>query len=364
MWALKVEMIKDRLAALKASQQQYEKAATGEVAGPPRETAVPIARAVPSGVMLEFFEQVDELRGNIDRIGELVAEVKVLHNEILSSPQSDQRTKTLLEEKMSAIKRSANEVRRKLKGCASSKIEQSSVIRHWAIRGAGDGATETEPLIKKNASVKAARRQSVKKDSGDGAGRAPDTAAPGDYVSAYDRMRNAQLVTLNIRFNELMADFNQEQLQYRDACKKQFQRHLEITGRTTTSDELEEMLESGNPAIFTKGIVIEAQDARRTLAEIEARHNDIMKLEASIKELHEMFMDMAMLVESQGEMIDRIEFNVSQSVNYIDSAKTDTRKAVKYQSAARKKKIFLCICLLVLIIIIICAVVGFFGFRR
>ena len=33
--------------------------------------------------------------------------------------------------------------------------------------------------------------------------------------------------------------------------------------------------------------------------DIEARHNDIMKLEQSIKELHDMFMDMAMLVESQ-----------------------------------------------------------------
>jgi len=35
------------------------------------------------------------------------------------------------------------------------------------------------------------------------------------------------------------------------------------------------------------------------LKDIEARHNDIMKLESSIRELHEMFMDMAMLVESQ-----------------------------------------------------------------
>ena len=39
--------------------------------------------------------------------------------------------------------------------------------------------------------------------------------------------------------------------------------------------------------------------AKQTLADIEARHADIIKLESSIKELHEMFMDMAMLVESQ-----------------------------------------------------------------
>lgn len=32
-----------------------------------------------------------------------------------------------------------------------------------------------------------------------------------------------------------------------------------------------------------------------------------MALEASLIELHEMFVDMAILVESQGKMIDRIE---------------------------------------------------------
>ena len=44
---------------------------------------------------------------------------------------------------------------------------------------------------------------------------------------------------------------------------------------------------------------METQQAKQTLADIEARHNDIMKLENSIRELHDMFMDMAMLVESQ-----------------------------------------------------------------
>lgn len=47
------------------------------------------------------------------------------------------------------------------------------------------------------------------------------------------------------------------------------------------------------------GIITDTQQAKQTLADIEARHNDIIKLESSIRELHDMFMDMAMLVESQ-----------------------------------------------------------------
>merc|ERR1719454_2369371 len=119
---------------------------------------------------------------------------------------------------------------------------------------------------------------------------------------------------------------------------------MEITGRSTTNEELEDMLESGNPAIFTQGIIMETQQAKQSLKDIEARHEDIMKLETSIRELHDMFMDMAMLVESQGEMIDRIEYNVEHAVDYVQTATQDTKKALKYQSKARRKKIMMLLC--------------------
>ena len=46
-------------------------------------------------------------------------------------------------------------------------------------------------------------------------------------------------------------------------------------------------------------ILTDTSQAKQSLKDIEARHNDIIKLETSIKELHDMFMDMAMLVEQQ-----------------------------------------------------------------
>lgn len=38
----------------------------------------------------------------------------------------------------------------------------------------------------------------------------------------------------------------------------------------------------------------------------------------------------------QGDVVDNIEANVSKSVDHIEVAKTETKKAVKYQSKARK----------------------------
>jgi syntaxin 1B/2/3 len=47
-----------------------------------------------------------------------------------------------------------------------------------------------------------------------------------------------------------------------------------------------------------------------TLAEIQERNRAVKDLEASLLELHQVFLDMAVLVEAQGEMLDNIEKQV------------------------------------------------------
>lgn len=53
---------------------------------------------------------------------------------------------------------------------------------------------------------------------------------------------------------------------------------------------------------------------KQALNEIETRHSEIIKLENSIRELHDMFMDMAMLVESQVRRYSRPVANSSGEV--------------------------------------------------
>lgn len=48
-----------------------------------------------------------------------------------------------------------------------------------------------------------------------------------------------------------------------------------------------------------------------TVAEIQERHEAVVGLEKSLMELHQIFLDMAVLVEAQGEMLDNIEKQVS-----------------------------------------------------
>ncbi|XP_064106668.1 syntaxin-1A-like isoform X7 [Macrobrachium nipponense] len=231
-------MTKDRLAALKAAQSDEDDVG-------PDDVAVNVDGNV--GYMDEFFNEVEEIREMIEKILNNVEEVKKKHSDILSAPQPDEKVKQELDDMMTDIKKTANRVRAKLK-----VIEQN---------------IESEEHVSK--------------------------------ASADLRIKKTQHSTLSRKFVEVMTEYNRTQTDYRERCKGRIQRQLEITGRNTTSDELEEMLEKGNPAVFTQGIIMETQQAKQTLADIEARHNDIIKLENSIRELHDMFMDMAMLVESQ-----------------------------------------------------------------
>uniref|UniRef100_A0A8D3ECG3 Syntaxin-3 n=1 Tax=Scophthalmus maximus TaxID=52904 RepID=A0A8D3ECG3_SCOMX len=232
--------------------------------------------------MDEFFCQIEDIRNSIDKIDSNVAEVKKLYSVILSAPTSDQKTQDDLEAITNDIKKMANNARNKLK------------------------------TIERNLESEEQER-----------------------VSADMRIRKSQHAVLSRKFVEVMTKYNEAQVDFRERSKGRIQRQLEITGKATTDEELEEMLESGNAAVFTAGIV-DSGISKQALSEIESRHKDIVRLESSIKELHDMFVDIAMLVESQGGMIERIESNMDQSVGFVERAVADTKKAAKFQQEARR----------------------------
>ncbi|CAF91652.1 unnamed protein product, partial [Tetraodon nigroviridis] len=183
------------------------------------------------------------------KISHQVDEVRKIHSMILSAPNPDNSTKDQLDTLTDDIKGNANVVRTKLKSM----------------------------------------EQSMPRDDAVG-------TASVDF-----RIQRTQHTVLSRKFADVMTQYNQTQVAFRERSKGRIQRQLEITGRVTTNEELEDMLESGNPSIFTSDIISDSQITRQALNEIESRHQDIIRLESSIRDLHAMFMDMAMLVETQQE---------------------------------------------------------------
>uniref|UniRef100_A0A3P8S1S5 Syntaxin-4 n=1 Tax=Amphiprion percula TaxID=161767 RepID=A0A3P8S1S5_AMPPE len=183
----------------------------------------------------------------------------------------------------------------------------------------------------------------------------------GKYIPINVRMQRTQHGVLSKEFVELMGHCNTIQAQYRDRNVERIQRQLKITGTNVTDEELDSMLESGQTDVFTQNILVDAKATKQALNEIESRHDEILKLERSIRDLHDMFQYLAMEVEAQGEMVDRIENNIKQSSNYVEKAKENTQQAVIYQQKARKKKVWIAICVAILILILVIALATTFS---
>jgi t-SNARE complex subunit (syntaxin) len=71
---------------------------------------------------------------------------------------------------------------------------------------------------------------------------------------------------------------------------------------------------------------------------VAGKYQDVLTLEQSVAELHQMFLDFALLTEQQGELLDQIEFNVTQATDYVEEANVETHTAIEYQKSIRKKQ--------------------------
>jgi len=168
------------------------------------------------------------------------------------------------------------------------------------------------------------------------------------------RIRTSMHGTLTKKFLDVMAEYQEIQTKYKNKFRERVERQYKIVKPNATQEEIEQALESGNTQVFADQILdTKHAAAKDALVYIENRHREILRLEQSIKELHQLFVDMAILVEAQGELIDQIEYNVSQSRDYVKRANEELRLANKYQKKSRKKMFILICCLLIVLALVV-----------
>ncbi|XP_061560146.1 syntaxin-11b.1 [Phycodurus eques] len=161
--------------------------------------------------------------------------------------------------------------------------------------------------------------------------------------SAIARIARTQYACLSNGFRDAMFDYNEAEMSHRDNCKAQIQRQMEIVGRDVTGDEVEDMIEKGHWNIFTDNIMAEGKTARAALSQIEKRHQELVDLENRIKGVHEIFLDVALLVEEQGSMLDSIQTNVQTTDEVLQDAVFKLGKAKRHDRNNPFKKMF-CSC--------------------
>ncbi|CAL8260070.1 unnamed protein product [Arctogadus glacialis] len=255
-----------------------------------------------------YFKKVLEIREGLVSIKDKVGKLEIKQKTVLGEPLPDESLKRDIQTLREEIKNIASQIQKKLKTIEPKKGEDD-----------------------------------------------------GKYVAINLRMQRTQHGVLSREFVELMGHCNTIQADYRDRNLERIKRQFKITGTDVTDDQLEDMIASGQTDVFTQNILSDVKATKQALNEIETRCEEILKLEKSIRDLHDMFQYLAMEVEAQGETVNRVESNILQSSNYVEKARDDVEKAVTYRQKARKKKIWLAVCCAILLLIVIISLAASLG---
>jgi len=178
----------------------------------------------------------------------------------------------------------------------------------------------------------------------------PDEEKPKNKNNNQIRIRNDLQIMLTRRFVETMKGYQQAQTKYKTDIKKKVKRQVRIAAPEATEDEIEDVLRSGDTSAFYKSKILTsaAEPIRNAYADVVDKYKDVLKLEQSVAELHQMFLDMALLVEQQGEMLDQIEYQIQSASDYIEDGNEEIAKALVHQKEARKRQC--CILMIVLVV--------------
>jgi len=87
--------------------------------------------------------------------------------------------------------------------------------------------------------------------------------------------------------------------------------------------------------------------------QVADREQEITKIAQSINDLNMVFKDLATLVIEQGTVLDRIDYNIQQTVVAVDEGKKQLFKAENQLKGYKKKLCMLLLCIVVLVMVIV-----------
>ncbi|KAL7501947.1 hypothetical protein ACHAWX_000410 [Stephanocyclus meneghinianus] len=179
-------------------------------------------------------------------------------------------------------------------------------------------------------------------------------------ITATDlRVRENLVNTLLRKFIDEMKRYQNAQQQYKTDVKKKVTRQIQIIKPDATDQEVDEIMrsEGGREALYQQQILAGGinDQIKTQYRQVAGKYQDVLTLEASVAELHQMFLDFALLTEQQGELLDQIEYQVRSAADYVEDANVDVYEAIEYQKKIRKKQCWIILIVVVLIIVLLFA---------
>mmetsp|Transcript_24195 Transcript_24195/g.43722 ORF Transcript_24195/g.43722 Transcript_24195/m.43722 type:complete len:302 (-) Transcript_24195:213-1118(-) len=181
----------------------------------------------------------------------------------------------------------------------------------------------------------------------------------GDAKSSDIRIRENLSNTLTRKFVDEMKAYQNSQQKYKEDIKKKVKRQVQIVKPDATDEDVENVLKSegGRDALYKEKILAGGvnDQVKNTYAQVAGKYQDVLTLEQSVAELHQMFLDFALLTEQQGELLDQIEFNVRSAADYVEEGNVDLFESIEFQKKIRKKQCWMMIIAIIATIVILFA---------
>ncbi|XP_026732839.1 syntaxin-like isoform X2 [Trichoplusia ni] len=120
---------------------------------------------------------------------------------------------------------------------------------------------------------------------------------------------------------------------------------IRLTNLAVSEEECEALLDSHNISLFVDNVQAETAEARRVLRDVEARHDQLARLEAALADVRDLFSQLAHLVAQQQDQVDSVEYYALQASEHVGHGGSQLLKGTVSHTKARKKKMSLVLCL-------------------
>lgn len=157
------------------------------------------------------------------------------------------------------------------------------------------------------------------------------------------RVRENLQNTLTRTFVDIAKEYQNKQNRYKTQIRGKAERAIKAVKPTATDEEMQQVFaqEDGVKRVLEAAVLQQSGDpveVANVLAEVQDTYEDVRRLEASILELHKMFMDLAVLIERQGEMLDQIEYQVKTAGDYVRQGNESITNAIQKAKVIRKRQ--------------------------
>ncbi|CAI9596761.1 unnamed protein product [Staurois parvus] len=132
-------------------------------------------------------------------------------------------------------------------------------------------------------------------------------------------------------FQTAMFHYNDTIAIKQSKCKTFIIRQLEVAGKEISEEEVNKMVEQGKWDVFNENLLTEVNITKGQLNEIEQRHKELVNLEHQIKDLRDLFLQIYILVEEQGEALNNIEMATQNTEDYVQKTNEKFKLAVRYK---------------------------------